>query len=82
MECGRLHVGDRVRKIDGHRVEGLSLDRVKSLVLGEEGSAMEIVVTDQQVRIHSVHSFDLPLYPRDLFYFSRTAPAATPSFVA
>jgi len=81
MECGRLHVGDRVRKIDGHRVEGLSIDRVKSLVLGEEGSAMEIVVTDQQVRIHSVHSFVLPLYPRDLFYLSRTAPAATPSFV-
>jgi C-terminal processing protease CtpA/Prc len=50
MECGRLHVGDRVRKIDGHRIEGMSLDRVKSLVLGEEGSSMEIVITDQQVR--------------------------------
>lgn len=50
MECGRLHVGDRVRKIDGHRIEGLSLDRVKSLILGEEGSAMELVITDQQDR--------------------------------
>ena len=49
MECGRLHVGDRVRKIDGHRIDGMSLDRVKTLILGEEGSAMEIVVTDQQV---------------------------------
>ena len=60
MECGRLHVGHRVRKIDGHRIEGMSLDRVKSLVLGEEGSAMEIVVTDQQVRFPPVFEFDLP----------------------
>jgi C-terminal processing protease CtpA/Prc len=52
MECGRLHVGDRVRKIDGQRIEGMSLDRVKSLILGEEGSAMDIVITDQQVRTY------------------------------
>ena len=79
MECGRLHVGDRVRKIDGQRIEGMSLDRVKSLILGEEGSAMDIVITDQQVR--PPRSLNCPTSFLLNVYFIRIAPAATPSFV-
>lgn len=75
MECGRLHVGDRVRKIDGHRIEGLSLDRVKSLILGEEGSAMELVITDQQVSFLPSHTCGCNLYHLTFSY--RTALAAT-----
>jgi C-terminal processing protease CtpA/Prc len=81
MECGRLHVGDRVRKIDGHRIEGMSLDRVKSLILGEEGSAMEIVITDQQVRIRTTIFISILPNPDIRIFFIRTAPAATPSCV-
>jgi carboxyl-terminal processing protease len=39
---GRLSVGDRIQAIDGQALTSLSLETVTALLLGEEGSAVEL----------------------------------------
>jgi hypothetical protein len=43
-KCGKIHVGDFILHVDGHKVD--SVDEVEELVVGDEGSIVAFTVWD------------------------------------